>query len=270
MIHISVKKTVKTQFIAILLIIFSSSVFSSTLKEAEAILEAGNGNYEKAFDIFKGLADEGNMDAQAYLGNLYLHGVGVDKNEEKGVGILQELVIKGNVFSQLFMARRLDSKSKYKEAAKLYLLAADQGNEFAQYSIGMNYIYGAGVVESYTKAIEWVSKSAEQGFDIAQIRLGKIYSAGEIAEKDIEKSLKWYTKAAEQGANESAYRLAEIYSSRSQKKLDIISAYQWVLIAAYDSDFYSSFVEKHREGMAIKDVIQGQKLAEKWVEKHRS
>ena len=51
----------------------------------------------------------------------------------------------------------------YKEAVKWYKLAADQGNEEAQYKLGNCYYNGNGVDKNIEEAVKWYKLAAEQG-----------------------------------------------------------------------------------------------------------
>ena len=51
----------------------------------------------------------------------------------------------------------------FKEAAKWYRLAAEQGNAAAQFILGSLYYSGDGVPQDYAQAYAWLSISASQG-----------------------------------------------------------------------------------------------------------
>ena len=62
----------------------------------------------------------------------------------------------------------------YTEAVKWYRKAADQGNMYAQYNLGLCYEYGTGVTQSRTEAVKWYQKAARQGQSEAQNRLREL------------------------------------------------------------------------------------------------
>lgn len=65
---------------------------------------------------------------------------------------------------------------RHKNLSLLFEIAANQGNEFAQYSLGFCYETGSGGKEKDTEmALLWYTKSANQGSVIAQKRLYQIY-----------------------------------------------------------------------------------------------
>ena len=59
----------------------------------------------------------------------------------------------------------------FKEAAKWYRKAAEQGHVSAQYNLGYMYHSGKGVTQDYGEAVKWYRKAAEQGEAEAQYSL---------------------------------------------------------------------------------------------------
>ena len=58
----------------------------------------------------------------------------------------------------------------YKKSFKMYKLAAEQGFEFGQYSIGRIYYDGKGVEVDYKESIKWFKLAADQGKGYDQYR----------------------------------------------------------------------------------------------------
>lgn len=88
------------------------------------------GNYAKAMQEYRPLAEQGHAFAQFRLGMMYRKGQGVPRNDA--------------------------------EAAKWYRLAAEQGNADAQFQLGMMYRKGQGVPKNATEAARWYQLAAEQ------------------------------------------------------------------------------------------------------------
>jgi hypothetical protein len=123
-----------------------------------------NSYYKKAAELYKKMAEDGDMYAQGMLANLYSDGNGVDEDQEA--------------------------------AAFWYERAAEQGEEFAQFKIGSCYENGDGVEQNYETAVKWYKLSAEQGNSDAQFSLGLCYKNGNGIEKDLEKAKYWLTQSA--------------------------------------------------------------------------
>ncbi len=62
----------------------------------------------------------------------------------------------------------------YKTAAKLYRLAAEQGDADGQTGLGLMYEYGLGVPQNDEAAAKWYKFAAEQGNAYAQNNLKKL------------------------------------------------------------------------------------------------
>ncbi len=84
----------------------------------------------------------------------------------------------------------------YAEAGKWYRLAAEQGDEIAQWYVGNLYRNGQGVTQDFATAAEWYRKSAMQGYAFAQDFLGDLYSEGRGVAQDYVLAYMWYSLAA--------------------------------------------------------------------------
>ena len=86
--------------------------------------------------------------------------------------------------------------------------AAEQENAEAQYTLGVMYATGRGVVEDERQTVEWFRRAAEQGHDYAQCNLGIMYETGRGVAKDERKAVALYKQAAAQG-DENAKKALE-------------------------------------------------------------
>jgi hypothetical protein len=129
------------------------------------------GDYVKAAQEFKVLAEQGNADAQCLLGTLYAKGRGMPKNNA--------------------------------EALRWYRAAAEQGNAKGQYYLAVIFDMGDGVPRDYAEALKWYRKAAEQGLAVAQSNLGAMYGLGQGVPRDYVRACMWLNLAAEQGYSEA-------------------------------------------------------------------
>lgn len=116
---------------------------------------------------FRNAADQGNADAQYYLGQMF----------RSGQGILQG----------------------YSEAARWFRKAAEQGHVLAQYILGLMNSMGQGVPQDLSEAERWFRKAAEQGHDDAQSNLGVMYITGTAVSRDYVLAHMWFILAAISG-----------------------------------------------------------------------
>lgn len=115
----------------------------------------------------------------------------------------------------------------YAEAYKWYSKAAEQGNANAQYDLGFCYEYGNGVAQDYTEAYKWYKEAAEQGHDLAQCDLGGFYYNGKGVVQDYGEACKWYRKAAEQGNMYAQYNIGICYEYGRGVEQNFDEAEKW-------------------------------------------
>lgn len=118
--------------------------------EAAAAFAAGD--YAKALQESRPLAEKGDARSQYALGVLYENGYGVEKD--------------------------------LKQAAAWYLKAAKQGNTDAQYNLGAMYEHGVGMAVNYAEAARWYRPAAESGDIDALSNLGVLYQSGKGVPQD--------------------------------------------------------------------------------------
>ena len=109
--------------------------------------------------------------------------------------------------------------------------------------------------------MEWFEKSALQGNDNAQYNLGVLYEEG--FGLDMDKAAKWYRKAAEQGDEEAQYRLASYLMRIAGNSEDVDSAIEWYEKAAERGhlrakkelrNYYYHMAERYKDLLSDKAV----------------
>ncbi|MFD2450177.1 tetratricopeptide repeat protein [Vogesella fluminis] len=154
------------------------------------------------------------------LGNMYLRGRGVAKNEDEAIKWLRMAARQGYqpAINQLALAEqsraagRGDAKAQYEMAYYLSMMggsqsqvlellhrSAGQGYPDAQYDLATLYEQGDALPQDLAQAANWYRKAAEQGHAVAQYHLGLMYEQGTGVSKNTQEAWKWYRKAAEQG-----------------------------------------------------------------------
>jgi putative tryptophan/tyrosine transport system substrate-binding protein len=100
-----------------------------------------------------------------------------------------------------------------REAARLYQLAAEQGNAAGQNNLGRFYLNGrGGLPQSDAEAARLYRLAAEQGHAFAQVNLGFLYETGRggVRQDDAE-AVRLYRLAAEQGEPIAQNKLGVFY-----------------------------------------------------------
>jgi len=136
------------------------NVCSADLKQA---IEADKkGEYAAALVEFTTHAEQGNAEAQGWLGEYYLHGLGVTED--------------------------------LKTAKKWFTLAAEQGHAKAQFWLGYMHLEGEGEPIDLKTAKKWLTLAANQDRVDAQYELGEIY----WKENDLKSAKKWFDLVIQQ------------------------------------------------------------------------
>ena len=168
----SIKKIITGLTLALLL---SSGVASADYNSAYSAYESGD--YKAAFKEMLPVAEEGHVDAQYWVADMYRNGKGIQKN--------------------------------LSAAAQWYTKSAEQGDRWAQAYLGFMYDNGEGVLENDKTAVKWYTKAAEQGYASAQGNLGVMYANGEGVLTDNRRAYMWL--------NLGSYNGSEVASKNKDK-----------------------------------------------------
>jgi TPR repeat protein len=76
---------------------------------------------------------------------------------------------------------------------------AEQGDVAAQFYVGVMYLVGMGVPQSYEMAFRWLRKPADHGSVQAQYLLGSLYYEARGVRRDYVQAYVWASLAAAQG-----------------------------------------------------------------------
>jgi TPR repeat protein len=150
-----------------------------------AFYSGGNGvpqDYAESAKWFRLSADNGEPEAQRYIGLMYGEGRGVAQD--------------------------------YEQALRWFRLAADQGDAPAQCKIGTMYFHGQSVPKDFKEAIRWFRRAAEQGDSDSQTQLARMYIRGDGVPANYIEAYKWLllagasdNKTAKEGINDMEKRL---------------------------------------------------------------
>lgn len=152
----------------------------SKLKFAQLSLMHGSTEQQhQALNILNTLiTDKNSSEASLILGDLYLTGQGVPKDEQKGIDLLKK--------------------------------AAETGNREAQYKLGVLMFKGEIIEKNIQRAVYWISISATQEYPKAMLALCELYARGLGVKKNTQKSNMWCEKAQEVGATDRKLIVKEL------------------------------------------------------------
>ncbi|NLC24528.1 MAG: sel1 repeat family protein [Oxalobacter sp.] len=124
-----------------------------------------------ALPVYREKAEQGDVDAQLMMGQIYAMGDIVDADMEA--------------------------------AFSWFMKAARQDNAEAQFKIAEMYLYGQGVERDFSHAEKWASESARQGYADGEYLLGLLYAEGKGVPEDWKKATIWLCRAANKGNQKS-------------------------------------------------------------------
>ena len=136
----------------------------------------------------------------------------------------------GYVEDKTFLSSLHSLKNKRTEFDRIKRLAKG-GDKSAQDNLGVMYSIGDGVPQDYKEAAKWFTKAAEQGYANAQHSLGVMYSIGDGVPQDYKEAVKWFTKAAEQGDADAQINLGVMFDNGEGVPKDLVQAYAWYNVA---------------------------------------
>jgi TPR repeat protein len=153
-------------------------ICGSYASAAAADLEAAKRAYEQkdyatAFKEFTPLAEQGNADAQLFLGKMYMLGQGVLKDPDQAIKYLKASGEQGNADAQFFLgAMYLLPHKNITEGVKWLRLSADQGEQDAELVLGKAYLQGdKELPRDPVQAEMWMRLAAKGNLEFYQTEL---------------------------------------------------------------------------------------------------
>jgi TPR repeat protein len=215
------------------------------------------------------LAKKGIIGAQNVLGTMYENGQGVPQNYKEAARWYRLAADQGdgpaqsNLGTLYFTGRGVPQD--FREAMRWFRLAADQGRALAQWSLGTMYRTGEGAPQDYAEAMRWFRLAADQGDAQAQFNLGYIYAKGEGVPQDYKEAAEWYRLAADQGDGPSQSNLAIMYYKGQGVPQDYVRAHMWFNLASASGDADSvELSDLLASQMTPQQVAEAQRLAQQW------
>ena len=174
------------------------------------------------FELMRAAAQEGDAQAQCYLGVCYQNGQGVEQNHQEAVKWFRKAADQDDPVAQCYLGvcywMGQGVPQEFGEAAKWLREAAEQADPAAQFNFGMLYETGQGVPQNYAEAVKWYRESAERGYPAAQFNLGVFYETGQVVPQDFAEAVKWYRAAAEQEARRRAMQSWAVLPDRARRR----------------------------------------------------
>ncbi len=178
------------------------------------------------------------------LGDLYILGECVEKNNDKGMECIRKAAELQDPDAQMrVLAMHRDGRyrdvlvEQDMDKALDYLMGyAKGGNPLAQLTLWVLYQEGNDLLLTRQEAIDWLNKSAQQQYDPAVYELAKVYLTGEYTDIDTQKGFVLLEQAAKRGETRAQFALYQLYFTGEYfaLKTDINKerSYKWLALAA--------------------------------------
>jgi hypothetical protein len=162
-------------------------------------------------------------------------------------------------------------KKNPKEAAKWFLLAAEQGLAEAQFSIGAMYDFGEGVSQNFVEAEKWYFAAMKQGFIAAAVNLGELARDGKGVIQDYKKAFTMFKLSADYKSAVAHFNLGNAYSKAEGVPKDNVMAIMHYTIASELSEFRIPEAVEEIKALELTlssdQIIEAQGLAKEWLKK---
>ena len=119
--------------------------------------------YDKALDWYHRGARQGCPTCEHNIGHIYSDGHGVEQNIDTALEWYTKSAEKGHASAQNNVGGVHRKKGQHEEAFKWFMKAANQGDIYAGYNLGICYENGNGVKRNVPEAVKWFTKAAEKG-----------------------------------------------------------------------------------------------------------
>ena len=210
-----------------------SPCYLDRLEWAKFVIKSGDdADYPDAFDVLQTFADNGNPEAQYYLGLMYARGQGTRKNFAMAREWFTKASDQGNLGAMYFLGKMYAS-DKFGEpadqvrAASLLRRPSDAGDVRASYNLALLYLDGIGVKRDLEESFKLMLKAAEGGYREAQFVTGQFYKTGAGCEKDVNEAVHWLSAAAANGHRGSQLLLGDMYTNGDGVPRDPATAERW-------------------------------------------
>ena len=210
--------------------------------------------YRAASEDFQREAEQGNLNRQCQLANMYLSHdceYGLEYSSAQAMHLHKDAADKGYVHAIYELGHmyidgwaydlEVDEIKGYEYLRK----AAEQDNVCAQAKLCVDIWLKVTDYDQEESNLEdmykWAQKGAEHGDDTCQLILGCMYSDGLFVQIDKNKARDWFYKAASRGNVDAQYILGEMYYYGDGVKKDYTAAIKWYKKAADNYDFRAMY-----------------------------
>lgn len=209
-------------------------------KEYSAYLALGD--YEEnvkkdlkaALETYRKGDDAGQVDCTLRTAEAYLQGKGTEKDEDRGIKLLEKAATAGSAAAHLRLAvfRLSGEKPELVLGYGHLLSAANGGLAEGQNELALLYLSGKLGVADPAAAAAWFTRAAQGGFAPAQNNLATMYERGAGVQQNLNSAGQLYALAANQGHGPATFALARLLAGGAATKQDLPKAWALATLAA--------------------------------------
>lgn len=190
----------------------------------------GQGDHEKGFYWTKKAADNGNIDAILNTAMNYAMGTGTAVNLVQAKKYYQIGADKNDPKAQYLLGSTLIDEDDISNGLRYLKDAANNGNDLAQFQLGLIYCDGEIVKKDYQQCNDYWKESADQGNRDAQFNYAVNMHQG-FGKYNIDEAIKYYMIASAQGNGSASYNLHAIYNNPKHNRIDKVKASNYLKMA---------------------------------------
>lgn len=187
---------------------------------------------EQVFNWYVWSAEQGHLWAQLFLAEAFRCGDLIEQDDERAAHWFGNLGISYRYGDDGTQTDDDKARKYLLLAATLYREAAESGEGWGQFGLGLCYGTGHGVEHDDGQAVYWLRKAAVQGDGSGQYALGDMYKSGRGVAQDDEQAVYWFRKSAEQGNELGQLKLGISYKTGRGVLQDKEQAMYWISKAA--------------------------------------
>lgn len=121
---------------------------------------------------------------------------------------------------------------------------------------------GKHLTEDYPASARYLRLAAEAGDEAAQYQLARLYQSGRGVPQDYQEAAKWYLSAIGSGFSRARGPLGKLYVEMG----DLVSAHMWFNLAAVTDDRWAAEERDNiAQKMTPAQIAEAQKLAREWT-----
>ncbi|BAL01442.1 hypothetical protein OBV_42430 [Oscillibacter valericigenes Sjm18-20] len=161
--------------------------------------------------------------------------------------------------ARVFLFGSDDTEPDFKQALRLFLEEAEDGNALAMHDLGRMHADGLGVEMDADTACGWYKQALAAFEDIesekenryVEYRIGKMHAAGLGAEQDYEEAARWFSEAVAKKHKYAQYSLAGLYYRGQGVEKNFETAFNLYMHASVQHMPYADYelAKMYRDGV---------------------